>query len=767
MSQADPTGAAVRAPVGQTPSVRSQLAAQRSRPLLVGLYAAVFSDLGVVGAPARRRFGRFLLRSLPPAVAVVIVALVLVGAFETTSPGWPQTVALSLLALTLAGVAVRRGRDATAGRPLGLREQLELGTLFLAGAHAVLQTASGGSLESPLQPLVYLLMAFVVAFLERPAGIAIAVAAVGLELGVWAGRGASEAELPGALVHAGFVVLFGVLYHAVLALRVAASRRAEREAIERRLSEIDRRAREFRLLQPGGGEVPSAELQRRLTESAVVEVEAAVRGSLEIAEVALRTHTCAVFLLSDDDRSLSLRECRSRSDAVTHEPIPAGEGALGGAVRRAAPVRLSGDVKAVTYYADGTRPKALLAVPLLERRGNHVRGVIVADRLEAAPFGVEDERLLVTLAGEILRAVAAERLLADMKRSRDEKERFYEAIRRLNQTSKLRDVFGVALEVVRGMLPLNFGAVTLRETEGTRAHHLIVRATYGEDGAGAGPALEGSRYPDNTGLVASATRLGASLPGTDLDVSKAIVFDDATRLKGVNSLRVIPLKAGEEVYGTLVLGSARRHAFSSDLANQLEVVAMQVGESIGRARLFEQTERLATTDGLTGLLNHRTFQERTDAQLRQSERYGKRVSLLLCDIDHFKSVNDTYGHPVGDVVLKGVAAILAKEARTTDIVARYGGEEFAIVMPETDTAGALVIAERIRERIGKRVFETEQGPLTVTMSLGVATFPEDATKKAELVERADGCLYHAKRHGRNQSVSAAALRAAPRKAANS
>jgi diguanylate cyclase (GGDEF)-like protein len=766
MSPATLPGAVVRAPIGRTPSVRSQLAAQHARPLLVRLYAAVFSDLGVVGWPARRRFARFLLRSGPPVVSVLVVALVLLRAFEGTSSGWPQTAALIALAGTLGAVAARRGRAAAAGKPVGLREQLEIGTLFLAAAHAVLQSASGGALESPLQPLVYLLMAFVVAFLERPAGIAIAAVAVGLELGVWRSRGASEAELPGALVHAGFVVLFGLLYHAVLAAQTAASRRAEREAIARRLADIDSLAREFRLLQPGSGDAPSSEQRRRLTEAAVVEVEAAVRGSLEIAEVALRTHTCAVFLLSEDDRLLTLRECRSRSDAVTHDPIPAGEGALGGAVRRAAPVRLAGDVKAVTYYVDGTHPRALLAVPLLERRGNHVRGVIVADRLAPEPFSEEDERLLVTLASEILRAVAAERLLADMKSARDEKERFYEAIRRLNQTSKLRDVFDVALEVVRGMLPLNFGAVTLRETEGTRAHHRIVRATYGEDGLGTGPALEESRYPDNTGLVASATRLGASLPGTELDVGKAVVFDDATRLKGVTSLRVIPLKAGEVIYGTLVLGSARRHAFSPDLANQLEVVALQVGESIGRARLFEQTERLATTDGLTGLLNHRTFQERIDAQLRQSERYGKRVSLLLCDIDHFKSVNDTYGHPVGDVVLKGVAATIAKEARTTDVVARYGGEEFAVVMPETDAAGALVIAERIRERIEKRVFESEQGQLRVTISLGIATFPDDAAKKAELVERADACLYHAKRHGRNQSVAASTLRA-PRKAANS
>jgi diguanylate cyclase (GGDEF)-like protein len=766
MSPVDVPGAVMRAPIGQTPTVRSHLAGQRSRPLLVRLYAGLFSDMGALGGPARRRGVRFLLRSAPPAVSVAVVALVLLRGFEGPAGAWPQTAGLGLLAATLAAVAVRRGQGSAAGRASTLREQLEIGTLLLAAAHAVLQAAAGGALESPLQPLVYLLMAFVVAFLERPAGLAVAGVAVGIELGLWWGRGAVEAELAAALVHAGFVLLFGVLYHAVLAAQVAASRLAEREAIERRLADIDRRAREFRLLQSGNGDAPTAEQQHRFTEAAVVEVEAAVRGALEIAEVALRTHTCAAFLLSDDDRLLTLRECRSRSDAVNPEPIPAGEGALGGAVRRGSPVRLAGDVKAVTYYSDGTRPRALLAVPLVERRGDHIRGVIVADRLEPVPFDDDDERLLVTLSGEILRAVAAERLMADIKHARDEKQRFYEAIRRLNQTSKLRDVFDVALQVSRSMAPLVFGAVTLVEVEGGRTYHRILRVTYGEDGAGTGPALEGNRYPDNTGLVASAVRLSASLPGTEIDVGRAVIFEDATRLKGVASVRVIPLKAGEVVYGTLVLGSARRQAFGPDLANQLEVVAMQVGESIGRARLFEQTERLATTDGLTGLLNHRTFQERTDAQLRQSERYGKRLSVILCDIDHFKSVNDTYGHPMGDVVLKGVAATIAKEARTTDIVARYGGEEFAVVMPETDPVGAMVIAERIRERIGKLVFETDQGPLRVTMSLGVAAFPDDAQRKAELIERADACLYHAKRHGRNQSVAASMLRA-PRKAANS
>jgi diguanylate cyclase (GGDEF)-like protein len=101
-----------------------------------------------------------------------------------------------------------------------------------------------------------------------------------------------------------------------------------------------------------------------------------------------------------------------------------------------------------------------------------------------------------------------------------------------------------------------------------------------------------------------------------------------------------------------------------------------------------------------------------------------------------------------------VARVLSREARSTDLVARYGGEEFAIVMPETDGAGALVIAERIRERVGQMSFSTERGPLRVTMSLGIATCPDDARRKPDLVETADACLYRAKRGGRNRTVSA-------------
>jgi two-component system cell cycle response regulator len=351
--------------------------------------------------------------------------------------------------------------------------------------------------------------------------------------------------------------------------------------------------------------------------------------------------------------------------------------------------------------------------------------------------------------------------MRDVRQTRDEADRFFRSIERLNRTTKPAEVFDAMLAVAGELVAVDFAAIALRD-EADEAKVRVVRVA-GADAAKGPAELDGLEFRVDEGLVGSAIRMETTLPATDLDPSKVPVLG-STALRGLASLKILPLKAGARVLGALVLGARRAGAYGRDTVRQLEVVAMHAAQAIDRARLFEQTERLATTDGLTGLVNHRTFQSRLDEHLAQARRYGKKLSLLLCDIDHFKSVNDTYGHPAGDVVLKGVARTLARAARTTDVVARYGGEEFAIVMPETDAAGAMVIAERIRERVAQVTFETEQGPLRVTLSLGVATCPEDGDAKAALVERADGCLYHAKRTGRNRSVAAASP-GAPRRAA--
>jgi diguanylate cyclase (GGDEF)-like protein len=162
-------------------------------------------------------------------------------------------------------------------------------------------------------------------------------------------------------------------------------------------------------------------------------------------------------------------------------------------------------------------------------------------------------------------------------------------------------------------------------------------------------------------------------------------------------------------------------------------------------------EVLAHTDPLTQVLNRRALTTRLAAEIDRAHRYQSVLTLLMLDLDHFKVVNDTYGHLVGDDVLREVAAFLQDQIRSVDVVARYGGEEFVIVLPETPLAGAIAFAERVRAQIEKRAFCETQGPLSVTVSVGVSVCPSDGVESAEdLFARADDALYRAKAEGRNR-----------------
>lgn len=170
-----------------------------------------------------------------------------------------------------------------------------------------------------------------------------------------------------------------------------------------------------------------------------------------------------------------------------------------------------------------------------------------------------------------------------------------------------------------------------------------------------------------------------------------------------------------------------------------------------KSRDFEQQYRLATTDGLTELYNHRYFQEQIRMQVEQSKRYNNNFSLIIIDIDFFKKFNDTFGHQSGDAVLRQVAQTLKKNVRATDIVCRYGGEEMSIILPNTGKDEALSTAQKICERVANRKFKLSGDRETnVTISLGVSTFPFDGNSASAIIEEADKRLYNAKHNGRNQ-----------------
>lgn len=161
---------------------------------------------------------------------------------------------------------------------------------------------------------------------------------------------------------------------------------------------------------------------------------------------------------------------------------------------------------------------------------------------------------------------------------------------------------------------------------------------------------------------------------------------------------------------------------------------------------------MAFRDGLTGLYNHRYFQELMAREMSRSVRYGSVLSLMMFDIDHFKQVNDTHGHPGGDVILRKLAALVQECMRTSDVVARYGGEEFAVILPMTEAAGCKVFAERLRRKVEQMETNISGTPVRITISIGMATYAPGmaATDKSQLIDAADRALYQSKQSGRNR-----------------
>ncbi len=215
----------------------------------------------------------------------------------------------------------------------------------------------------------------------------------------------------------------------------------------------------------------------------------------------------------------------------------------------------------------------------------------------------------------------------------------------------------------------------------------------------------------------------------------------------INNLIALPLQTSTDLRCLLVVFN-RQGGFSQDEEDSLFNFAFQAFQTIS---IQNELARMATTDGLTTLYNHRVFQDRLTEEIERAERYKRRLYLLMIDIDHFKGFNDTYGHQTGDDVLKAIAKIIKGNTRKVDFPARYGGEEFAVILPETEEEDARRVAERLRRAVVDYPFYLNDGTrVNLTVSIGGACFPDDATEKEALISKADTALYHAKNGGRNR-----------------
>ncbi len=216
------------------------------------------------------------------------------------------------------------------------------------------------------------------------------------------------------------------------------------------------------------------------------------------------------------------------------------------------------------------------------------------------------------------------------------------------------------------------------------------------------------------------------------------------------SLVTVPLVSDERREGSLLLQLPPAYPFAEEERLFLLSLGKSLGEAVHHARLRDELVALANHDALSGLLNHREFWSRLREEGERAARYKRPLCLLLLDIDHFKRINDTYGHSQGDLVIKFLGQLLQENCRASDVAARYGGEEFAVLLPELDQVGAAAVAERLRQALDRQAFLLKGNTVAVTVSIGVATLDGETGDAAGLLEAADGALYAAKAAGRNR-----------------
>ncbi len=636
-----------------------------------------------------------------------------------------------------------------------------------------------GGIASPLYPFLYIFLAAVGGFDSSFANRGMMVGcAWGLELLTWYSDMHAPVSILG--VHLTVIVAFPFVVGALEWTWLSLERRKREQHVKAMMQMVDRQAEEYRFSgltaaqEQNLNDAHEQNRRKNLQRSSVKQLGIGVANMVGVLEAALRPHTIAVYWLSVDEKTLTLIDAITTDEHSLRPSMDSKEGILGVVVQRRDSIcrnHLDRTQRWFGYYhGDPPKLKSFMGVPLMELvpGGNdagigHLRGVLIADRKVDVPFGEDDEKLMRVVGHEILRIWKTERQLNRMDVIKSEARGLYDASEGLIKAVGLRDVIREVASSLRGIYTeADLVCVVLRCEEDSS---LVIEAVDVNQKLESWKRKQaGQKLPKTHHLCDLAVRKGIIVPDAAFDKrirSQRKIFGENQDPVGIRSVKVVPLKLPndqEENIGVLVVGSSSSDYFQNrigrfeDVKRTLETLSNIATISIQNAKRYERLETMATTDALTGLYNRRMFFENLDTVLAESRRYGRPLSLILTDVDHFKQVNDTYGHPKGDEVLKQVAEILREQARETDHVCRYGGEEFAVIMPQTDKMGAILLAERFRTEIKKKQFQYKNIVFNVSLSFGVCTYPHSASSGQELIQKSDQALYRAKRAGRDRVV---------------
>jgi two-component system cell cycle response regulator len=494
-----------------------------------------------------------------------------------------------------------------------------------------------------------------------------------------------------------------------------------------------------------------AESRRKEMKAVEQTVDSILEACLVLITAHIEAHTVAIFFPTNDN-GYRIRKHRSKSEFVSCDTtIYPGVGVIGGflkdGLKRLTLDDIITDSMTLYYYTRDAGIRSLIASPIVVNGVE--RGVIIADSTEKKHF-TEEMHAYLTAAAELLGQAVFHSYLSTEHRLQ------YNHLVAMSSIEKLffrmHDIDAV-LDKMAEIIPYAFRCdrmtISLKNDDNDDA---LIRRAWGLDAeqfkglqfpAGAGDkSLSGLIYTKNITLFRNFST----------ERNELRYCESEPRNDELMSFLALPL--GVDICkGLIILESLQRDSFGENSKDLLTRLATSAGIAIEKIVVFKRQQSLATHDGLTGLCNHREFQHLLEGAITRSLRYKDPLALVICDLDHFKKINDTHGHRFGDVVLKSVAELLQSSVREDiDVAARYGGEEFALVLEKTDSKTAQETVERIRLAIANCRFLAPAGnEISVTMSFGIAIYGIHAKNQETLIHNADKALYRAKQNGRNRA----------------
>lgn len=324
----------------------------------------------------------------------------------------------------------------------------------------------------------------------------------------------------------------------------------------------------------------------------------------------------------------------------------------------------------------------------------------------------------------------------------------YEIGQGVNSTIESEELYRTISDLLQQRLKLDKFAILIKDETGET---LQVKAAYG--------------FHDNDRIMEMNFRVGEGVTGEAVVTGETIYVKDTTKeerflhYKGERivegSFLSTPLIFKKDVLGVINFHRPKVDAFTDEEIRLLKLVANQIALAVENAKLYTKARELSVKDELTGLYNRRHFQTVLQIEWKRAVRFHRSLSLLMIDADHFKKLNDTYGHPQGDKILRELSALLKRNIREIDTLARFGGEEFIVLLPDTDKKGAISVGEKLRRIVEAHRFMEGAGQtnIPVSISVGVSSYPDDVRELDDLIDHADIALYDAKDAGRNRVVA--------------